>query len=573
MAGVINNKSDFFYLLAFLLAIGLWFVDTPWISGFDGVDFKGWQSVSLTKFLISVATLAAIIILFLLLKNLGKFEINKIAVQLIFAIQIAAYLLVGGMKNTAAILHILIPGLIVFFVEQPDKFSDDNFLKPLNLLLFIDFILLPLIDFVSVSGWFGSGSVLLRGIRYYAYPYLIYTVASGATRAENSWLKIIFSLILLFFCTAMIVSVSGANLVVLNKIGTANINDFTKATNVFKDAAEFWMIFQLNIISGGQKFAAMFDPNTYNTNYEGTQEETEDPQGVFLKKYDLGDLKYYEGNQVYVWAILEAKTLENRLDIEVRCTAKADDSTEEEPIPPIEGVLDDKTKAKVMKIPVYSGVTTNVICIFDSLKAGEYEINITADFDFGADLPKRIFLMHKDRVMSDRLYLAQQGTDPTPENILIKNNINEIAEDESSTGPVLLQISSDPLIWEIPYSGNPFFGVKVENNWDAGTKVKQIKDIYLKVPEPMVVVGCTQFDPVKVGGSDPQAENGYNTYRIDTPSLIDVEEAIAVGCPLSVNANSLDSEPVTRRFIKAHVDYSYNLEVKIPIEVEKLATI
>jgi hypothetical protein len=325
----------------------------------------------------------------------------------------------------------------------------------------------------------------------------------------------------------------------------------------------------LSIGTGFTDLANSLNPNV-TSNYGGSQEESEDPQGVFLKEFDRGEVKYFEGSPVYVWGIIEAKTLSQRFDIELSC------DTEDEEGNIIPGYVDEASKKTSITIPVSSGVDRNLICSFDKgvLKAGTHAVKIYAKFDFAAESNKNIFLMDSDVLNSDRMYLSRQGTEPTAENVLEKNQITFTPEAKSSTGPVLLTLASDPVLWEVSKTNSVpyFFGVQMQNNWDSGGKIDEIKTVYFKVPTPMTIPDqCSGIIPKPVSSSGNQYEAGYNTYELEV-NLKDIEEDVAVGCQINVPMTSLDSAAVTRRYIKTHVDYTYSLTQEIDVEVEKIAT-
>jgi hypothetical protein len=309
----------------------------------------------------------------------------------------------------------------------------------------------------------------------------------------------------------------------------------------------------------------------FNTSYiyGGGTEPSENPQGVFLKEMDRGERTLRPGNPIHLWVKLEARTLDKPFQVVLSCKTEIENDIGAYEI---HGIVDEENNAETITIDVLSGVERHIQCYFESLPEGSYDVVFTAEYDFSADADLRVFLMDRDRLIDDLQVLVDKGRQPTGKTVLSElYGVTDIEpESISSTGPVLLAIATDNPPWDLGDTNNlrPFFGISVVNNWERGGHIKQIDKIYFKLPDDFSIYDPSRScDSVVVLSSSGQ-EPGYKVY--ETAESFDeiTEESRTVNCNMNINRAGLDPIPVTTRFLKAHVDYTYILEEKIGIEVE-----
>ena len=299
--------------------------------------------------------------------------------------------------------------------------------------------------------------------------------------------------------------------------------------------------------------------DTFNYDYySGDQEKVEIPQGVYLKELERGDLIYRPGSPIYVWARLEAKTLDEKITADISC--KTEDENEVE----IFGQIDEPT------VTILTGVERSIPCEFANLDEGDYEIKFTADFNFGADARKKVYLMDRERMINDFEVLIDRGLKPSKEDVLRELYDIQDTEPESivTSGPISVAIATDSVPWDIgeSYNFKPLFGVTIENIWQDGGTVKKITKIEFMVPEDMEIEDCDQ----EVDTNNFDTESEFKIYKVDPDSELiqDIEDYVTINCRMNVDHDNLDNTPVTTRFLKVHVDYEYVLEEEIDIEVE-----
>jgi len=103
------------------------------------------------------------------------------------------------------------------------------------------------------------------------------------------------------------------------KLGTAPAGTAKEVKGMVTEAVEnigtFW----------GGMWNTLKDPFN-ETYYDGSEEETKDPQGVYLNEIKRGNNEFRYGMPVYLWARIEARTIERAIDeVKVQCYTEIED--------------------------------------------------------------------------------------------------------------------------------------------------------------------------------------------------------------------------------------------------------
>ncbi len=307
-------------------------------------------------------------------------------------------------------------------------------------------------------------------------------------------------------------------------------------------------------------YNSIFNPDYY---YDGQQEETDKPQGVYLEEMERGELIYREGNDVYVWARVTAKTLDEPIFVEVDCETELDIDFDTIPLAgTIESGLDEFT--------VFSGVEKTIPCKFKNLPEGDYDVKFSARFGFSGSAKKEVYLMRRERLMNDLESLYDRKDGPaTKEEVLRELYDIENTEPESifTTGPVGIGIETDKVPWDIGGENiKPLFGVTIENLWTTGGKIERINNLVLNIPNTMKIEPQYCDQPIEYAGEEDDSK--LYIVRPDEETVSDIKKYVTVNCLMEVDESTLDNVPVTTRFLKVDVDYDYVIENEIDIGVE-----
>ncbi|MCM2324899.1 MAG: hypothetical protein NDI94_00405 [Candidatus Woesearchaeota archaeon] len=309
---------------------------------------------------------------------------------------------------------------------------------------------------------------------------------------------------------------------------------------------------------------APFNSSYYET--RGRQEESTNPQGVFLKEIEKGDMFFFEDVPVLLWAVLEARTLEKPIDaVNVKCTTELEDETIKE------GIVNEGST--LFSFPVYSGVDRPLSCRFDGLLEGDYDAKFIAEFDFTTSSRQLVYLMDRTRYTEELIALKRQGLSTSPEDILRSVDITDTnPESIYTTGPVAVEIGTNGMPWDIGDANNILyrFGVKIKNEWTKGGKLKSINKISFILPDTFEFVDNSCSLPTKPGILYHADVGRIRVYETTAP-LLEIKDEVTVNCLMKVNKNSLDPNvEVTRRYLRADVDYTYEVDERVSFEVDKL---
>ncbi len=544
-------------LLGFFLAVLMLLIDlfVPSIS-YTGMNYFHPTSYYFNWLRVTIGFIGPLIlgvIAFLLLTKKGLTK-QKITLIVVFSILFVFILAYGGIPHT--FVHLIFP-ILILITYPKDFMSDEEILKWLIVLYIFDFF---------INGILTSGSILSRWVLPFSFPFwLLFTTVLGWRLSGGSGVAGAIYILLLFFIILLLVFYYIQSIQFLNN-AEGNVDEFKKGLSYFLSQSLSKMGDTLNEITYG--FIQAFNTSQYT--YTGQEEVSEDPQGVFLEQLERGEIIYKEDSPAYVWARLKAKTLAKGQKFTVTVTCKTEIEDEYGDKEEVYGIVNEKTKAKELELDVFTGVERTIPCYFDSLPEGSYDIIYNATFDFETDAKKKIYLMDRNRMINDFELLADKGLNPSKE--LLMSELYDIQESDPdatyTTGPISVGIGTDQPPWDIGEVNNirPLFGVTIENKWSNGGRIDKLKIIYLKVPDSLLINGGT-CSGYPIHKTNEEIEQGFNVYKLE-PDISDVEESVSVNCLMDIDKNPLDPVPVTTRFLKAHVTYSYSLQEEISIEVE-----
>ena len=244
--------------------------------------------------------------------------------------------------------------------------------------------------------------------------------------------------------------------------------------------------------------------------YTGTVDENQNQRlGVFLDDLKASDPEFYQGETVSVWAMLEAKTLEDGLKIDVNCYHGKKNS---------DGIFLDSQKGKSFPevIPlVYDEEQVDIDCRFISdasdsaMEKGSNKVTVQAEFHFETMAYLKTYFMDKDTLRS----MDRQGIDPFEKyEIEDKKPIAKF-----TNGPVRIGMGSvDPPIGiNDKFSVTPRLGITLDTNMGWKGKIKQIDELIIMVPNAtsLDINFCPEFVNISKKEYEKSCKSNYKKYR------------------------------------------------------------
>jgi len=235
--------------------------------------------------------------------------------------------------------------------------------------------------------------------------------------------------------------------------------------------------------------------------YSGTVDENQyETLGVYLKDLKPADPEFYYTEPVNVWALIEAKTLEDGLTVDLNCFYGKEDS-------PYLGKVEPKQITAI-----YDEEQVDVDCRFDNsagMQDGSNKVTVQATFNFETMAYLKTYFMDQDRIRS----MSRQGIDPLEEyGIEDKKPVAKY-----TNGPVKIGMGTiDPPIGiSATSSVKPRVSVTVTTNEGWKGKIKQIEELTIMVPEPMTLdIGfCTEFEAVDKEEYKTTCAASYRNYK------------------------------------------------------------
>jgi hypothetical protein len=303
-----------------------------------------------------------------------------------------------------------------------------------------------------------------------------------------------------------------------------------KAESLYVSAYKWWKDMALNfgkVMRQGKDYwyYKFYYPAIGGDLYSGTiDEKQKDTLGVFIKNIKPATSEFMYGEQVSVWALLEAKTLEDGLTVNLACFHGQKDKDGKYPnpgtaIPPV--------------IPlIYSDEQRDIDCRYYGMQEGSNKATIQADFNFETMAYLKTYFIDQDRLRG----LQRNGIDPLDEYFI---------EDKKPTarftnGPVMVGMGSvdPPIAISATTTLEPRLGVTLTTNTGWKGRIKQIEELTLMVPDTMSLDlgSCTTFKEVPNTDYVTKCMTGYQKYR--TKQFLDCISQSGVNQELAVNANT-----------------------------------
>lgn len=337
------------------------------------------------------------------------------------------------------------------------------------------------------------------------------------------------------------------------------LGDFLRlVTNAFGDFWDATIGIFANIGKGWNQYL-IYASGGY---YEGTVEQNQNtPLGVYIDQLKSASPKFYEGETVSVYARLHGKSLERKKDgkpttITVACN-------------------NDKNLAVKVSpdtIPMYDTAEESIDCWVSDAAAGSMKIELSASFDFTTMGYLKTYFIDEQKYED----FQKSGIDVF-RHYGIEENPNAIY----TNGPIMLGIGSrDPPIAvpEKPGDERILVAVTIENQW--GGVIDDLKGVTVEIPEGFEII-----DPA---GKDCQylklgvTEDGYNKYvlakQLQKESVLSKDAAIetfrSIRCFAKITDRNklLGTTPISTKYIRANVTYSYTTKKDITIDIEKSTT-
>lgn len=546
-----NSNSSF---LPFILSLLLIAFDVAF--GFDGLKTSDLLSkLILTpfffKFVWSILILAIAIAAFILLTKIGSFDRTDALLVSLYSFFTIFIMLVAG---RGGVMHVILLSLVIFSLEPP-KWELRHKLITIMILYLLDFFLV---------GFFNNALQIVNGSLRYIFPFhLLIVFVFGRTYESSSILKFLYGLGIFIFIFSMAFHIYDVNY-------RFDLSQTMSQEEIAQGVAHFYTVAWENAKSFGTDLrkAIMSPFNTSSYDYSGKQEETKNPQGVYLNEIEKGDMLFFEEIPALLWAVLEARTLEKAIDkVSVKCELELEDGTI------MQGIVNEGTTTYTF--PVYTGVDRPLSCRFDGLIEGNYNAKFLAEFDFTTESRQLVYLMDRTRYTEEIIALRRQGKSAKPNDVLNSVDITETnPESIYTSGPVAVKIATNSFPWDIGDTNNILYllGVEITNEWTRGGEIKSINKVRFVIPSTFSIVDNSCGVKIKLVSLGANANTGAGEKIYETiEEITDVEDERKINCLMRLDKSSLDkSVEVTRRYLKAEVDYTYIMEQKTDFEVEKL---
>jgi len=257
------------------------------------------------------------------------------------------------------------------------------------------------------------------------------------------------------------------------RTGEWGLDMLTGVKNLITNGVFFWE--ERFAMATGDYYTGSVDENQYEN------------LGGFLEYLRPADPQFYAGEDVIVWAMLQARTLDDGLAIDVNCYhgKKLEDGTF-----PYEG---DAYPAILPRI--YDEEEVDLDCRFPygtNFEEGSNSVTVQADFHFETMAYLKTYFMDKDNIRA----MERNGMDPLDEfGIEDKNPIAKY-----TNGPVKIGMgpSDPPIGLGASYPVNPRLSITLTTNDGWKGKIKQVEELMIMLPESMSLdtTFCPEFDEI-----------------------------------------------------------------------------
>ncbi len=313
----------------------------------------------------------------------------------------------------------------------------------------------------------------------------------------------------------------------------------------------------------------------YNSRVDKNKEE---PLGVYILNIQPSASQFYEGDEVVVWATLKARTLDSDNPIKIKLSCSADTGMTSQWM----SVGDDPKKYRlkgdanpaVDKEDISFDIATfemrDIDCVLPEGKLlhGLRPIYFNAYFSFPTMAYHKAYFMEEETLRAMR----REGIDPLHQYGIT----DKIPVTVHSNGPVSIGMKTTSPLIGIKEESDFRLSLSFNNRWEG--KIKRVNKIILKIPDSMELYGCdSNFKerPCKTNTSNECEEGKYKkVYELSSPPVSEqlktYNQAKSYNCHVRIkDVNAvLGNVPIATHYFKATVEYDYELEKAVSVNIK-----
>jgi len=420
---------------------------------------------------------------------------------------------------------------------------------------------IPWINYIIVK-YLSSVPVIAETFSFLIVFTPAWPIFIGVTSRENKVVGTLTYIYIVFWFSLFIYwYFTSINNTLLENIPLTSVDPYEPVRDLGKLLKDFWRNGLLVAVEKLKEVPTLVQ-QTWNQSmnyatggyYQGQEENVQEPFGVFLRDTKPIQEKYYYGEPVTVLADLEAKNIgKDPIDVEVKCYAQ--DMYQEGPS------LNADQLYPQQSFKMEGNEKEQIDCTFlnnnkDTAMIGgaEYDVILNVTFTFQTDARLKVYWMNYDRYKT----LISQGEDSLSK--------LEIPEEEEfaiyTSGPVKVGIGVGQPPIKVDGPIKPRLGITLESNWDRG-KIVEIKSLNIYIPNQLTLDLKSCSAKIKEKG----IESEFRVYELNEPIAV-TEDYRTITCRFdSVPNTILDSTPVTIRYIKAKVEYTYLIDDTVTVEI------
>ncbi len=557
----VNPKSGWGLLFLFSMLL--------WISDYFFTKFNGFDIDNFIK----------------IVSGLNAFYITMVSLNVFVLIAVAIYLFVTGFDIKNKWLEYLMYVLMVVTISGMFLFSRDFLRSPqvfgafahLIFSIFVLFALknIPNISKAKIYRWyivllffdFFLFSILMKVFGNWSYEklfivpfWVVYTLYHWHKSSEKRRLAN-------FFVFLVIAGIVASNVAAINYILKTNVpgvdigtqGDTPNPIELGKEAVKNIAAGISSALKRGEQQlneSFYYDSKDYYTGK--VDQNVREPLGVYITNIETSDPIVYEDEEIDIWATLIAKSIEEPIEtIKVKC--EADTHTLGKEIP---------GTTKVKEFHDLFDDEDDIDCKFEAgvLEEGSHLITFTAEFDFTTLGYLKTYFIDDERLKAFKrekidVFKEYGITDKNP--IAIYTN-----------GPVGIgmETKTPPIGVNDDYDSTPKFGITIENNWKG--KIAEIKDLIIYLPDGLELDDYCDRAFQDLTREEYKLE-GYKGYEFtkgikESREWKNIEVYRSRKCRLRIKDPSkvLGDSPISIKYIKARIDYIYNSEEVININVK-----
>lgn len=541
----VGSKGGIFI---FFIAVLIYIVDFVWLR-FDGINIvNALRHMTVPNFLydivykgIVINAVFWIILVFVYFFRKPENKEEFLSVLLLvaatfFVVTLAGLNRIAGLSNLGALIHLL----FIFFGLRngvlTKKFSkiDANYYT--ILIIFLDFFAFNLIN--SIFPWKEIQFVNRIVIPLLPISTLIYI--------DESTFRNYFLFGITIFYILLVLHTYSVNANYQELLSRGEIESGQEALD---KAGGNLMNFWKGILTGWNESQAIIRGDYYTGQVEQYENE---PLGVFLEDVEASDEVFLQNETITIWANLKAYTLEDKeIKVNVSCALKNGTKW-------IEGSI---SPSRVFTVNSYD--EEFITCNFGqevSSEPGYHNVIFNATFDFKTQSYLKTYYIEKERKRT----LTSQDID-----ILTEYEITERDPVARFTaGPLKMGMETTTPPVGVPKDEKEAFssyiGLTLDNNWDGN--VIKLNSVSLTLPSGLTFDKniCTYFD-----GSGSNYNLKSDEITQDNKKEFSLPKSYKCSLKLDNSNNLLGSTPISIKYFKADVDYTYQIQEKTRIQVKK----